>query len=81
MAQTPVKAVTTINAQAMKLCLYITSFMLDTHERRVPLNAQYQGSLVDEEAGLCNLATSLSVSHGELYLPQVLPVLHCTSQK
>lgn len=51
MAQIPVKAVTTINAQAMKLCLYITAFMADTHERRVPLNAQYQGSLADEEVG------------------------------
>lgn len=51
MAKIPVKAVTTINAQAMKLCLYITAFMADTHERRVPLNAQYQGSLADEEVG------------------------------
>lgn len=73
MAQTPVKAVATINAQELKICLYMTSFAPDTHEGRVPLNTQYHRFLAEEGAGLWNLAISLSPSPRELYIPQVLP--------
>lgn len=36
MAQTPVKAMATTDAQELKFCPYVTSFMPDTHDRRVP---------------------------------------------